>query len=214
MPDPFVVKDCDLLAIATGRRAHNLRELYDRLEQADPACVYYHFWGGLLRPHFDDPQFPNDFAAWASHGLHDQVLAERLGIVNPANFGSLEDLRCEVLEVIEERLDETETVPWAPRDDQFHFIHSKIVVVDTGRRIEDPKQLKKLVPQLTRGGVFYHFIDARRRLEDGQDDFSAWLAGFGDEYLAVIDGLGTVDPYFNSLTETRDRIAAVLTEHL
>ncbi len=214
MPDPFVVKDCDLLAIATGQRAHNLRELHDRLEQADPACVYYHFWGGLLRPHFDDPQFPNDFAAWASRGLHDHVLAERLGIINPADFDSLEELRREVLEVIEERLDEVETVTWAPRDGQFHFIHSKIVVVDSGRRIDEPKQLKKLVPELTRGGVFYHFIDARRRLEDGHDDFSAWLAGFGDRYQAVIDGLGAVDPYFNSLTETRDRIAAVLAEHL
>ena len=214
MPEAFVVKDCDLLAIATGRRAHNLRELHDRLEQADPACVYYHFWGGLLRPHFDDPQFPNDFAAWASHALHDHVLAERLGIITPADFDSLEALRREVLEVVEERLDEQEILSWAPADAQFHFIHSKIVVVDTGRRIEAPAQLKKAVPELTRGGVFYHFIDARRRLPDSTDDFSAWLAGFGDRYTDLIDALAAVDPYFNTLTETRERIAGVLAEHL
>jgi len=30
MIDPFAVKDCALIAIATGERAHNLRELRDR----------------------------------------------------------------------------------------------------------------------------------------------------------------------------------------
>jgi len=62
MIDPFAVKDCALIAIATGERAHNLRELRDRLETTRPGCIYHHFWGGLLRPSFDDPEYQNDFA--------------------------------------------------------------------------------------------------------------------------------------------------------
>lgn len=46
MPEPFAVKDCALIAIGTGERAQNLRELRDRLLTTHPACIYHHFWGG------------------------------------------------------------------------------------------------------------------------------------------------------------------------
>ena len=71
----FAIKDCALVAIATGRRARNLLELRDELRTIDPASVYFHFWGGLLRPTFDDPRFHNGFAIWADHALHDTALA-------------------------------------------------------------------------------------------------------------------------------------------
>ena len=57
MADPFAVKDCALIAISTGTHAQNLRELRDRLETVHPGCIYYHFWGGLLRPQFDEPEY-------------------------------------------------------------------------------------------------------------------------------------------------------------
>ena len=34
MVEPFVIKDCALIAISTGKHAQNLRELRDRLEAA------------------------------------------------------------------------------------------------------------------------------------------------------------------------------------
>src|SRR5687767_14391939 len=40
--EPFVVKDCTLVAIATGRRAQNLRELRDQLQIVHPGSIYYH----------------------------------------------------------------------------------------------------------------------------------------------------------------------------
>ncbi|MBN2762670.1 MAG: hypothetical protein JXR41_06240, partial [Bacteroidales bacterium] len=63
--------DCALIAIATGEKAQNLRELGDKLRHIHPGCIHYHFWGNLLRPQFDDPEYQNDFAVWASHSLHD-----------------------------------------------------------------------------------------------------------------------------------------------
>ena len=77
MENPFIVKDCALIAIATGLRAQNLPELRNRIQEIPQACLYYHFWGGLLRSKFDDPEFPNDFAYWARHSLQDKILAER-----------------------------------------------------------------------------------------------------------------------------------------
>ena len=83
---PLQIKDCDLVAIATGVRAQNLKELRNNLLTCPPGCVYYHFWGGLIRPRFVDPEYNNDFAAWASHGIHDKKLAETLGVVDPTDF--------------------------------------------------------------------------------------------------------------------------------
>jgi hypothetical protein len=57
---PFLFKDCALIAIAIGERARNLRELRERLHDIDPNSIYYHFWGGLLRPRFDDPEYHQD----------------------------------------------------------------------------------------------------------------------------------------------------------
>jgi hypothetical protein len=213
MTDPFAIKDCALIAIATGERANDLRELRDRLETTRLGCIYYHFWGGLLRPSFDDPEYQNDFAVWSYHGLHDRFLAERLALVDPTDFDDLEDLRRELIEIIEERLDENDLVAWTAAHQQFQFIRSQIVVFDTGIRISRPEELRELIPQLTVGSVFYHFVDARRRTPDKNDDFSEWLIGFGDDYDELLERIASLDPYFRSLTELRTQLAEIFEEH-
>jgi len=206
MGDPFAVKDCALIAMGTGERAQNLRELRDRILTVHPGCIYHHFWGGLLKPRFDEPEFQNDFAAWSYHGLREARLAERLALIDPCEFSDIEDLRRELVEVIEERLAESEFVPWARADQQFYFTRSQIVVLDTDLRPETPLALQELIPKLTVGSVFYHFIDARRRTSSHRDDFSEWLLGQWPVCHALVDALGEIDPYFSSLTELRTEI--------
>lgn len=206
----FVVRDCALTAIATGKSADNLRELRDQLLEIHEGSVYYHFWGTLLRPRFDDPLFNNDFAIWSHQALHDDILAERLAVIDPTDFEDLEDLRLELVEVMEQRLDETESPAWVGYDRRFHFVRSQIVVFDTGRLIERPDQLPDLIPQMSVGSIFYHVIDARRRYPKGLDDFRAWIDGFGNEYKAACSAIARVDPYFVTLVELRDKLATAL----
>lgn len=215
MPNPqdFVLKDCALVPLATGMRAQSLPDLREGLLGVPADSVYHHFWGGLLRARFDDPEFSNDFAVWVRHALHDLPLAERLAVIDPADFIDAEALRQEVLEVVEQRLDEIEAPAWAPRDRQFHFLRGQLVVFDTGRRIHDPRELVDLLPQLSPGSVFYHLIDARRREPQGQDDFRAWLAALEDGYEGLIARLEQIDPYFVSLPELRAQYAAVIESH-
>jgi hypothetical protein len=209
-PAAFAVKDCALAAIATGKRAQNLRELRDHLIGIHPGCIYYHFWGGLLRPHFEDPEYNNDFAAWARHALHDARLAERLGVIDPADYPLMEGLRQELIEIVEERLEESEYQTWAHPDQQFHFVRAQTVSFDTGRRLTRPAELATVVPQLSLGSIFYHFIDARRREPQGVDDFRAWLEQYGEGYDELRRRLAEVDPYFVNLTELRDELTWLL----
>lgn len=211
--ESFVVKDCAVIAIATGRRALTLRELREHLISIDADSIYHHFWGGLLRPRFDDPEYNNDFAAWAYHGLHERKLAERLGVIDPSDFPKMEDLRQELIDIIEERLEESEIMPMAPLDRQFNFIRTHLVVFDTHRRLNETTELVEAVPNMSLGSIFYHFIDARRRTPENIDDFRAWLEGFGDTYQDLIDQLAAVDPFFPTLTELRDRLASVFGEY-
>ncbi|UCF05939.1 MAG: hypothetical protein JSV33_02570 [bacterium] len=207
----FEVKDCALAAIATGKHAENLKELRNIIVTIQPSSLYYHFWGQLLRPRFDDPEYNNDFAIWARHALHDGILAERLGMLDPVEFPDLEDLRRELVDIIEEHLDDSEIVPWCHTDQQYHFITSQIVVFNTNKTIERPRELVKAVPSMTRSSVFYHFIDARRRTFGNMDDFSAWLYGFNNRYVDLCNLLSTVDPFFSTLSELRQQLTDLFT---
>lgn len=206
-PAPFALKDCALMAMGTGLAVQNLREFRRALEEADPASLYHHFWGRLMQARFDEPEYSNDFASWANHGLHEKALAERLSAVDPTEFPTIEDLRAEILEIVDLRLDESELIPWARADQQFHFLCSQIVVFDTGRVIDTPRLLAEAVPGFSPGSVFYHLIDARRRTPHRGDDFSTWIRAFDGGYEGLAAVFESVDPYFSSLLETRNLLA-------
>lgn len=205
----FAIKDCALIAIATGRRAYSLKELHDQLLSISTGSIYYHFWGGLLQPRFEEREYNNDFAAWARHGLHDGTLAERLAVVDPNEFTELESLRQELVELVEQRLEENEFLRWVPADRSFEFIRSQIVVFDTHKRVEAPEQLAELLPHLSPTSIFYHFVDGRQRFPEGVDDFRFWLSSFGESTAELCARLAEVDPYFAPLSELRRNLIDV-----
>jgi len=210
----FKVRDCALVALATGRRAQTLRELSEGLRYVTPASIYHHFWGRLLRPIFDEPEYTNDFASWAFHDLHDKSLAERLSTVDPAEFENLEELRQELLDVVESRLDEKDVMSSTPADREFHFIRSKIIIFDTDLEAKVPRDLCELIPRMSSSSIFYHFIDARTRTDDKVDDFSAWIGGIdGSQNEALIHRIEAIDPLFSSLAELREHLGDVIHAH-
>lgn len=202
----FAVTDCAMLSIATGVSAQNLRELRDRLNEVHPSSIYYHFWGHHLRPGFEEPEFNNDFANWAFNGLNDLRLAERLSIIDMPDYLDLEALRAELIEVIEERLYESEHVPWSKADQSFQFIRSILVIFDTGIGINHPQDMATRIPEMSLSSLYYHFFDARRRPPVGIDDFRAWLEAFGDSFQPVIDELANIDPQMTTLPRLRQSL--------
>ncbi len=204
----FLIKDCALIAIATGRRIYTPKELRDNLLNVDGDSIYYHFWGGLLQPRLEEREYANDFAAWARHGLHDNRLAERLAVIDPTLLGDIETVRQQLVEVVEDRLEETEYLQWMRATQPFEFLRSKIVVFDTHHRVNNPRELAALVPHLSTSSLFYHFIDARRRLPGKEDDFRLWLSGFSG-CTEVCDQLADIDPFFGPLTELRRQLSGI-----
>jgi hypothetical protein len=164
-----------------------------------------------LRPRFDEPEYNNDFAEWVHHALQDNILAERLSVIDPDPFVNLESLRHELLEVIDQRLDEIGTLTWAKPDMQFNFVRAQMVVFDTRGKIEEPEELVEAMPKMSVGSIFYHFIDARRRSPEMMDDFRTWLRSCGDDDLC--SQVAAVDPYFGSLVELREQLTDLFTKY-
>ncbi len=211
--NPFVVKDCALIQIATGVKVQTLRELKKELLTIDEDSIYYHFWGSLLTPRFREPEFGNDFASWAFHALHDRSLAERLSVIDPLQYSDIQSLRLALLDVIDERLDEVEVVPFSSSDQQFNFVKCQIVVFNTQKLIDKPEELGEAIMSFSSGSIFYHFIDARRRTKGNIDDFRAWLKMFGDRYKKLSTLISQIDPYFTTLLELRELLAQTFNDY-
>lgn len=205
----FAIKDCALVAMATGKKARNLPGMRSELKTIPPASIYHHFWGGLLEPRFEEREYNNDFASWVRHGIHDAILAERLAALDPTVVTDTEALRHEMIELIETRLDEAEYLHWTGASHQFEFICSQIVVFDTKRSFEKPVDLAMAISGLSTSSIFYHFIDARRRTANRKDDFSEWLGDCGAGLAPLLGELANVDPWFTSLTELRGELSRV-----
>jgi hypothetical protein len=210
MLQPFQIKDCALILRMSGQRAAvNMRELRDRIEVCPADSIYHHFCQTQLRPTFDDPDYRNDFAVWALRGLNDRVLAERLGILNPYEFENIEALRIAVLDILDLRLNELTHVPWARRGEEFYFRQAMTVVFDTGKTIERPEDLPSAISQMTTSSIYYHFLEARRRVEAGLDDFSAWLKLWEPAGEALINAFRALDFYFLNLKELQAELHRV-----
>jgi hypothetical protein len=104
-------------------------------------------------------------------------------------------------------------IHWIKREDCFHFINYSIIVFESTFVITCPEELGSAISLLPPNSIFYHFIDARSRTPEKNDDFSAWLKIFGSQYDPLIEKIQSIDPYFLRLTDLRSEIADVIQKH-
>ena len=209
--NPFEIMDCSLLIRMSGLPpAYNLRELRDRIAVCSPDVLYHHFCETPLSPTFEYPDHRNDFAVWATRRLSDKILAERLGAVDPYASASMEELRAVVLEVIDERLSEVTMIPWARPGHEFYFMEATTLVFDSGERVRALRWLPNAIRGMSNGSIYFHFVEARRRLPVGMDDFSNWIGGFGEPGASCVEALRRIDFYFYTLRELRAELVRVL----
>lgn len=206
----FIIKDCAISTIATGISAGSLIDLREKLYVVPLESLYYHFWVATLRPYFVRPGYHNDFAVWVHRVLNEPALAERLSIVDPLHFASLEILRDFIAEIIDKTLDEKNVAFWVKKEDFFHFVRSKIIVMNTLRQMHRPEDLLSEIELLSTSSLFYHFIDSRAFRKREQDDFSMWIKEFGDEYQPLIDKISAIDIHFFSLIEIKRKLADII----
>ena len=210
---PFFVFDCTLLRQASGHICSNLRELLETMKTASDEVLEHHMMRCALEDYFELYEFPNDLARWCWQGLGDHVLGEKLGLIDPYRMSSIEQLREELVNTIEERLWSLERVPWSRAGSELQLLKSRLVGYDTGERLTDPGSLEKAIERMSLRSLFFHVHEACRRNQGAIDDFSLWLEGTGAS-AALIERLRRIDFYFLNLTQLREEILLVLQQEL
>ena len=210
---PFTFMACMELREFVGLRAENERQLVQLLDEVPLDSIYYHTHGFLLRHRLFSGPYPNDFATWVDVQVRDRVLGERLAMVDPADFATLQALREELVAVVDDHLRHLSIVPQIVSGEPFDFIQSRIVEVPTGITVRTLPELREGLLEIDQSALYFHLVEARLRLGRGRNDFAAWLEqGLGLPELAA--RIQAVNPYGGSLEQTRARLIALLDEAL
>ena len=202
MTTSFEFVACSELIQILGLRADDERELAEILEGVSLGSVHYHTHGHFLRHGFVGAPYPNDFATWAAIQVRDRVLGERLAMVSPLDFPTLEDLREEILTIIDDHLSHLSVVPRVIFGEPFDFMQSRIVEVPTGVMAKTLEEFRAGLSMIAASAIYFHTIEAPRRLAQPETDFAVWLReGLGLPKLAA--AIGRVDLYAGSLERLR-----------
>lgn len=206
---PFQFTGCVEVRQALDHRARDERELLDRLEDVPAGSVFYHTHGYFLRHRPVTTAYGNDFAAWIAVHVRDQVLAERLAVINPFEVASLEDLREELMSTVHDHLLRLSTVPRVEFGEIFHFQQSHIVEVPLGPPVTTLAEFRAGLAEVDASAVYFHMVEARSRLGRRSGDFAEWIrVSLGMPALA--ERIERIDAYMTNLERVRARVLSLL----
>jgi hypothetical protein len=210
---PFVFTGCVEVRQALQRIAVDERELLDRLEEVPAGSIFYHTHGYFLRHRPITTAYGNDFAAWVAVQVRDQALSERLAMVNPFEFGTLEGLREELITVVHDHVRRLRFVPRADVAAPFHFQQSYIVEVELGPPATTLAAFRDGLASVDASAIYFHMVEARARLGRKSGDFAEWIRdSLGLAELA--DRIERVDTYMTSLERVRARVLTLIDAEL
>jgi hypothetical protein len=203
--EPFIFHTERRLVMLTGRSARNLTELLDHIRQVSGSSIFYHTHHQYLSHHFEKPVFHNDFASWVSLALLEEPLSEKLAAIDLLAFSSIRELRDAIIKTIEAYLDEIGgRLQDCPPGQEFHFCESKSFIMPSGLVARDIPDFLAILPKVANTSLYFHFFEARLRLERPTNDFSAWLCYRGAEKLA--QAIEKLNPYRMTMEELREEI--------
>jgi hypothetical protein len=208
-PAPFQFTGCVEVRQALDHRARDERELLDRLEDVPAGSVFYHTHGYFLRHRPVTTAYGNDFAAWVAVHVRDQVLAERLAVINPFEIASLEDLREELMSIIHDHLLRLSTVPRVEFGEVFHFQQSHIVEVPLGAPVTTLAEFRAGLSEVDASAVYFHMVEARSRLGRRSGDFAEWIRD-ALTMPALAERIERIDAYMTNLERVRARVLSLL----
>lgn len=210
---PFVFyTECRLVEL-TGLSARSLPELAAILHQVPGSSIFYHTHQQYLSHHFEKPLFHNDFSLWVGQALQEARLAEELAAIDLLSFTSIRQLREAIIAAIERHLETGKHQPReCPPGLELHLCKSRSFIMPTGVTAADAADFFAKVPGLTISSLYFHFFEARLRLERPTNDFSAWLTAIGHEKIAK--GIDRLDPYVLTLNELKMEIVKLGNKYL
>ncbi|MBU0501615.1 MAG: DUF5752 family protein [bacterium] len=189
----------------TGKKAHHLKDFIKVLKEINASSIFYHVHHTFREYSFAAGQYSNDFARWVAEDLEEATLAERLTGINIHDFSSIDELRQQIIKIIETHLMNAIEIRRAPPGREFYFLRNTTIVSPTPYKVWTLQEFTEAIKKVGMRSLYYHFFDARLRLGHKRNDFSNWIANaLGEEEVA--EKIEKLDPYFMTMDQLRDKI--------
>ena len=209
----FLFMGCIEVKELLGLKANDELKLLELIEEVPIDSIYYHTHGYFLRHFYIIGPYPNDFANWAAIQVRDRVLGEKLGSITPQPYKSLEDIRFELIDIIDQHLSSIKTIPFVVYGQPFYFMKSRIIKVPTGITAKNLEEFVNSLRTVDASAIYNHFFESRQRDSRGRNDFSRWI----DEVLGLnelADRLESIDSYMYSLERLRGKLLDLCSSEL
>lgn len=204
---------CQNLLELTGKKARDLRELLEGIQEADDSVIFNHTHNFLIRHHYLKPEPSSAFAHWTREFLHEDRLAEKLNNISTVEFNRIQDLKEEIVRVIERYLEESGSTARAPQGEEFDFVRSVDFVFPTPYVATNLYEFVEALRVISPNSIYFHFFMAKLRLERGENDFSCWIEE-SVEAPELAARISRLDPYMYTLEELREAIIAIIEKEL
>ena len=211
MAEPFSFYECIGVEKSTGRWAANIIEFLEILKQASPECIFHHMHQYFLKLTPQHLYYTNDFAVWVAEWLEEKGLAERLANLNPYAYRTVEDLRVQTIQIIEEYLEDNPPPRPVLPGGEFYFSEGVTIVIPSGYEAANIEEFVECLDKVDRSSIYFHFYEARLRLGKEKDDFSEWL-GTSLDKGGIAEKIKSLDAYMYDLDALRDIIKDIIAE--
>lgn len=203
--DAFEFKGCIEIRELLGKKADDELKLLELIEEVPTDSIYYHMHSYFLRHRYVTGPYPNDFANWAALQVRDSILGEQLASVTSGRFKTLEDIRLELIDIIDKHLSTLHTIPYIGYGQPFYFMKSKIIEIPTCVRVTTFDEFKEALRTVDVSAIYNHVFEARLRIRKGKSDFALWLKeALGRQDLA--SKIELLDSYMYSLEGLRNKL--------
>ena len=207
--EPFVFYECMTLLQSTGKQARDVNQLMMLMKEVEPSVIYHHMHEYYLNTLVDVPEYPNDFSVWAAETLEDRALAEKLASLDVNACANIEEVRQALIHILQSYISENSTVRSLRKEGAFFFNDASTIVIPTGTQAHNLSRFIDGLHQVGSSSIYFHFFEARMRLNRPSDDFSAWLSqNLGRMDLAR--KIRKLDPYHYSMESLRQKLISLL----
>src|SRR5579864_3574496 len=160
---PFQFATAAYLTCVENHKAETVSELYDALEQASDAAIFYHTFQSLGRYHFLTEGFSNDFAQWVLAALNQPLLAERLAGIDVRDYVGLAELRADLRQILAEYAGQHPQQARQAAFEPFYFCSAIEVTAPLPWDAKTLAGLRAGLERMSHASFYHHFIASRLR---------------------------------------------------
>jgi hypothetical protein len=201
--NPFVFYSEYNLPLLLGKKATNIYELLDGIKTIPKESIYYHTHKFLIQHHYLIPEPPNDFAYWVRNIIRQPQLGEIIASINIVEFNNLEDLRCKIIEVIENN-DRSGFGINCAEGFEFQFMSCRTFRFKYKYEANNLSEFSEVLKKIDISTLFVNIFDSKLRQGKEKNNFSEWFESIGEKELA--EKVSCIDPYTLTLEGLRNKI--------